>query len=38
MPMPEGMMKMFTGVMEIAWLLPLIGVADETVLGNKKEK
>jgi uncharacterized membrane protein YphA (DoxX/SURF4 family) len=32
MPMPddtpESMMKMFTGVMEIVWLLPLIGVAE----------
>ena len=26
--MPEGMMKMFTGVMEIVWLWPLIGVAE----------
>jgi putative oxidoreductase len=26
--MPEGMMKMFTGLMAIPWLLPLIGVAE----------
>jgi uncharacterized membrane protein YphA (DoxX/SURF4 family) len=26
--MPEGMMKMFTGLMAISWLLPLIGVAE----------
>jgi uncharacterized membrane protein YphA (DoxX/SURF4 family) len=30
--MPENMMKMFTGMMAIPWLLPLIGVA-ETVGG-----
>lgn len=26
--MPEDMMKMFTGMMAIPWLLPLIGVAE----------
>jgi uncharacterized membrane protein YphA (DoxX/SURF4 family) len=26
--MPEDLVKMFTGVMEIVWLLPLIGVAE----------
>jgi uncharacterized membrane protein YphA (DoxX/SURF4 family) len=26
--MPEGMMKMFMGLMAIPWLLPLIGVAE----------